>query len=75
MEQLYRCSFCKEFIGSAEEVKEHEKTCLYNTKLKTCYSCEYYDIKNDVCRNRKNDFVLVGQWRARQSNECHTPRN
>lgn len=75
MEQLYRCSFCKKFIGSKEEVTKHEENCLYNPALKTCYSCYYYDdIQESVCRNKKNNFVVVSEWEALQEHGCHTPR-
>lgn len=75
MEQLYRCSYCKKFIGTKEEVTGHEKFCDFNPKLKTCFSCYYYNSTYSVCENAENDKVYVDLYKAHQENECHVPKN
>ena len=35
MEQFYRCSYCKDFTGTAEEVTEHEETCKCKPSCRT----------------------------------------
>ena len=54
MEQLYRCSHCKVFSGSAEEVTEHEDKCRCNPKYKNCFSCKFLTRQNGQCWCRKD---------------------
>ena len=54
MEQLYRCSHCKEFSGSAEEVTEHEDKCRCNPKYKNCFSCKFLTRQNGQYWCRKD---------------------
>ena len=75
MEQLYRCSYCKKFIGTKLEVTEHEKSCEFNPKLKTCFSCYFYNSTYSVCENTDNYNVYVNLYKAHQKNECHVPKN
>ena len=43
MEQLYRCSYCKGFTGSAEEVTEHEDRCRSNPKFENWFLLKILD--------------------------------
>lgn len=40
MKEVFKCDYCN-YMGTAEEVAEHEKTCLYNLKTECCYTCKY----------------------------------
>ena len=40
MKEVFKCDYCN-YIGTAEEVAEHEKTCLCNLKTECCYTCKY----------------------------------
>lgn len=55
MEQLYRCSHCKEFTGSAEEVTEHEDRCRCNPKFENCFSCKFLTRQNGQFWCRKSN--------------------
>ena len=39
MKQVYKCDYCT-FMGTEEEVKEHEPKCINNYDLKNCYTCK-----------------------------------
>lgn len=55
MEQLYRCSHCKEFTGSGEEVTEHEDICRCNPKFENCFSCKFLTRQNGQFWCRKSN--------------------
>ena len=55
MEQLYRCEHCKNFTGSAEEVSEHEESCLSNPKFENCFSCKFLTRQNGQFWCRKSN--------------------
>lgn len=38
MKPVYKCDWCKT-IGTEEEILEHEKTCMTNINLHSCYTC------------------------------------
>lgn len=38
MKQVYQCEWCDQ-QGTAEEISEHEKTCIYNKTLRSCFTC------------------------------------
>ena len=40
MKQLFRCDYCNE-IGTEEEIREHEESCLWNYTKKSCYTCKH----------------------------------
>ena len=40
MKEVFKCDYCN-YIGTAEEVTEHEKVCLNNPEVKCCYNCQY----------------------------------
>lgn len=38
MKPVYKCEYCK-FMGTEEEVKEHETTCVDNYDRQSCHTC------------------------------------
>lgn len=38
MKPVFKCEYCK-FMGTEEEVKEHEPICTDNYDRKSCYTC------------------------------------
>lgn len=40
MKEVFKCDYCN-YIGTKEEVMEHEKVCLNNPDVKCCYNCQY----------------------------------
>lgn len=40
MKQVFKCDYCK-FMGTEEEVKEHEPICIDNYDRKSCYTCQH----------------------------------
>lgn len=47
MKPIFKCDYCN-FLGTEEEVREHEKTCERgkNIKNKNCLGCKNREIKN-----------------------------
>ena len=43
MKPVFKCDYCT-FMGTEEEVKEHEPKCLDNYDRKSCYTCIHRDI-------------------------------
>ena len=39
MKPVFKCDYCK-FMGTEEEVKEHEPTCMDNYDRRSCYTCQ-----------------------------------
>ena len=39
MKPVYKCDYCS-FMGTEEEVKEHEPLCHENYDMKNCYTCK-----------------------------------
>lgn len=40
MKPVFKCDYCN-FMGTEEEVKEHELTCTDNYNRKSCYTCRH----------------------------------
>jgi hypothetical protein len=40
MKPVFKCDYC-DFIGTEQEVKEHEVKCTDNYDRRSCYTCEY----------------------------------
>lgn len=40
MKPAFKCEYCN-FIGTKEEVEEHEKVCIDNPDVKCCQNCKY----------------------------------
>lgn len=38
MKPVFKCDYCS-FMGTEEEVREHESECRKNYNLKSCYTC------------------------------------
>ena len=39
MKQVYKCDYCS-FMGTEEEVREHEPNCHENYDMRSCYTCK-----------------------------------
>ena len=39
MKLVYKCDYCS-FMGTKEEVKEHEPNCYENYDMRNCYTCK-----------------------------------
>jgi hypothetical protein len=50
MKQLFRCDYCDK-TGTAEEILEHEKTCLWNHIKRSCWTCKHAEklVMNITC--------------------------
>lgn len=75
MKQLYRCDYC-DFIGSSEEVGNHEINCSYNPKQKTCFSCKYMEQRggNFSCFKDDPEHKTYGKslsWDVIKPHKCH----
>lgn len=45
MKPVFKCDYC-DFMGTEEQVKEHEVKCFYNYDRKSCYTCKHKSYKN-----------------------------
>ena len=43
MKPVFKCDYCS-FMGTEEEVKEHEEKCMDNYDRRSCYTCEYKEV-------------------------------
>lgn len=52
MKPVFKCDYCSH-MGTEEEIKEHEITCIYNYDRKSCYTCTHkkYASKGFECKN------------------------
>ena len=39
MKPVYKCDYCS-FMGTEEEVRDHEPLCMENYDMKSCYTCK-----------------------------------
>lgn len=46
MKEVFKCDYCN-YIGTKEEIEEHEKVCLNNPDVKCCYNCQCTE--HDLC--------------------------
>lgn len=46
MKEVFKCDYCN-YIGTKEEIEEHEKVCLNNPDVKCCYNCQCTE--QDLC--------------------------
>lgn len=44
MKAIYRCDFCDK-TGTAEEIMQHEESCLYNYNKRSCMTCKFAENK------------------------------
>lgn len=49
MKPVFKCDYCK-FMGTEEEVKEHEIGCMRNYDRSSCYTCKH---KKMISKNGK----------------------
>lgn len=42
MYQVYACEHCNTFMGKSKDVLQHQFECLYNPRMKSCFSCKNY---------------------------------
>lgn len=49
MKPVFKCDYCK-FMGTEEDVKEHEPSCMYNYDRSSCYTCKH---KKIISKNEK----------------------
>jgi hypothetical protein len=42
MKQVYRCEYC-DYMGTEDEVREHEIKCYWNYDRKSCWTCKHRD--------------------------------
>lgn len=40
MNLVYKCDYCR-FMGSKEEVAEHEPSCMDNYDRRSCFTCQH----------------------------------
>lgn len=40
MQPVFKCDYCK-FMGTEEEVKQHEEECRDNYTKRSCYTCQH----------------------------------
>ena len=45
MHPVFKCDYCK-FVGTEEEVREHEPKCMDNYDRKSCYTCVHKKIES-----------------------------
>lgn len=45
MKPVFKCDYCK-FMGTEEEVREHESICVYNYDKRSCHTCEHKKIES-----------------------------
>jgi len=51
MKPVFKCDYCT-FMGTEEEVKEHEPKCMDNYDRKSCYTCihkQFNGVKGFKC--------------------------
>lgn len=46
MHPVFKCDYCK-FMGTEEEVREHEINCMDNYDRKSCYTCVHKKLKSE----------------------------
>ena len=50
MKPVFKCDYCK-FMGTEEEVKEHEISCVYNYDRSSCHTCKHKEIAFKDCKS------------------------
>ena len=45
MKPVFKCDYC-DFMGTEDEVKIHERSCVENYDRRSCHTCEYRKFKN-----------------------------
>ena len=72
MKQLFRCDYCDR-TGIAEEITEHEESCINNYNKKSCWTCKYAESKGFkfICNADKDipDGKYIAQCDKYEYNE------
>lgn len=61
MKPVFKCDYCK-FMGTEEEVKAHESTCMDNYDKRSCYTCQYrgaFKIVNGLTKYECNNGIDI----------------
>lgn len=45
MKPVFKCDYCSH-MGTEEEIRAHEETCIDNYDRKSCYTCTHRQFKN-----------------------------
>ena len=45
MKKVWKCDFCTDTNVDKEKVKEHEDSCVFNPKNKSCHTCEFFEVR------------------------------
>ena len=45
MQQVFKCEYC-DFMGTEEQVAEHEPKCFDNYDRKSCFTCKHKSLKS-----------------------------
>lgn len=53
MKPVFKCDYCN-FMGTEEEVREHEPKCIYNYDRKSCYTCKH---RNGLTKTKDNEIT------------------
>ena len=54
MKQIFRCEYCDK-LGIAEEIEQHELSCVNNYNNRSCYTCAFAEnhITSFTCKQGK----------------------
>ena len=55
MKPVYKCDYCS-FMGTEDEVKEHEPKCTENYDMRSCYTCKN---RGRVIFKKEDDINIV----------------
>lgn len=47
MKQVFKCDYCS-FMGTEDEVREHESICTNNYDAKSCWTCQHRGYKTGL---------------------------
>lgn len=57
MKPVFRCDYCS-FMGTEEEVKEHEIQCTENYDRRSCHTCQYKKYKTAMSYECANGIEI-----------------
>jgi hypothetical protein len=85
-ETIYGCSFCSDFEKTEDlyQAEYHEHHCIYNPKVKGCFTCDHYSKKfpmvgvksEEKCSLLNINFwgcdywANCDNWQKREENPC-----
>ncbi len=61
MKQLFRCEYCTK-IGTEEEIRKHEESCINNYNNKDCWTCKFANSENYVFICGKGKEIPTGKY-------------